>query len=54
MATLWNDLRHAARLLVRRPGLTLATLLVLGLGLGATAAASRASCAEPAQVLRQE
>jgi putative ABC transport system permease protein len=38
MATLWNDLRHAARLLVRRPGLTLATLLVLGLGLGATAA----------------
>ena len=38
MATLWNDLRHATRLLARRPGLTAATLLILGLGLGATAA----------------
>ncbi|HUP41943.1 MAG TPA: ADOP family duplicated permease, partial [Thermoanaerobaculia bacterium] len=38
MATLWNDLRHGARLLARRPGLTVATLLILGLGLGATAA----------------
>jgi predicted permease len=38
MGTLWNDLRHAVRVLARRPGLTLATLLVLALGLGATAA----------------
>ena len=38
MATLWNDLRHAARQLARRPALTVATLLILGLGLGATAA----------------
>lgn len=38
MGTLWNDLRHAVRVLARRPALTLATLLVLALGLGATAA----------------
>ena len=38
MATLRHDLRHAARRLAARPALTVTTVLVLALGLGATAA----------------
>ncbi|MFP3939581.1 MAG: ADOP family duplicated permease [Thermoanaerobaculia bacterium] len=37
LTSLPSDLRHAVRVLARRPGLTVATLLVLALGLGATA-----------------
>jgi len=38
MSTLWHDLRHALRLLIRRPGLTLAAVISLGLGIGANTA----------------
>lgn len=36
METLWLDLRHAARMLVKNPGFTAATILCLTLGIGAT------------------
>ena len=38
MSTLWHDLRHALRLLIRKPGLTLAAVISLGLGIGANTA----------------
>lgn len=37
MSALWHDLRLSVRLLVRRPGLTLAAVVSLGLGIGANA-----------------
>ena len=38
MDTFWMDLRHGARMLVRNPGFTLAAVLCLALGIGATSA----------------
>jgi putative ABC transport system permease protein len=32
--SLWNDLRHGARLLTRQPGFTAVAILSLGLGVG--------------------
>jgi putative ABC transport system permease protein len=38
MSTLWLDVRQALRLLIRKPGLTLAAIISLGLGIGANTA----------------
>ncbi len=38
MSTLWLDVRQAFRLLIRKPGLTLAAVISLGLGIGANTA----------------
>jgi putative ABC transport system permease protein len=38
MTSLWLDLRHAARLLVKQAGVTSIAILTLGLGIGATTA----------------
>ncbi|MFC1529159.1 hypothetical protein ACFL6R_00405, partial [Gemmatimonadota bacterium] len=36
MAAILKDIRYGVRILLQRPGLTLAALLCLGLGIGAT------------------
>src|SRR5215831_2514827 len=37
METLWQDLRHSVRTLLKRPGFTLAVVMTLALGFGANA-----------------
>jgi putative ABC transport system permease protein len=36
METFWMDLRHGARMLLKSPSFTIATVLCLTLGIGAT------------------
>jgi len=38
MQTIWQDLRHGARILVKTPGFTLIAMLTFGLGIGAVTA----------------
>src|SRR5215813_14942427 len=38
MQTFWQDLRHGARMFVKKPGFTLTAVITLGLGIGAVVA----------------
>src|SRR5262245_50815836 len=38
LETIWQDLRHGARMLVKNPGFTLVAVLSIGIGVGANAA----------------